>query len=74
MNSNQLARNNRNYDKLRGRNVLASGPSVNQANNTNNNNINYNYGSNITAISSDGTGSVPTFHDLEKAKKEAAAN
>ena len=40
---------------------------------TNNNNINYNYGSNITAISSDGNGSVPTFHDLEKAKKERDA-
>lgn len=39
---------------------------------TNNNNINYNYGSNITAISSDGGGSVPTFHDLDKAKREAA--
>ena len=39
MNSNQLARNNRNYDKLRGGNVLAGGPSVNQANNTSNNNI-----------------------------------
>lgn len=33
---------------------------------TNNNNINYNYGSNITAISSEG--SVPTFQDLEKNK------
>jgi hypothetical protein len=36
---------------------------------TNNNNINYNYGSNITAISSEG--SVPTFQDLEKKKSEA---
>lgn len=32
---------------------------------TNNNNINNNYGSSITAISSDNT-SVPTFHDLDK--------
>jgi hypothetical protein len=31
---------------------------------TNNNNINYNYGSNITAISSEG--SVPTFQEMEK--------
>jgi len=31
---------------------------------TNNNNINYNYGSNITAISSEG--SVPTFQDIDK--------
>ena len=36
---------------------------------TNNNNINYNYGSNITAISSD-SGSVPTFHDIDKKKKQ----
>ena len=36
---------------------------------TNNNNINYNYGSNITAISSEG--SVPTFHEMEKQKKAA---
>ena len=34
---------------------------------TNNNNINYNYGSNITAISSDGQ--VPTFQELEKQKQ-----
>ena len=31
---------------------------------TNNNNINYNYGSNITAISSEG--SVPTFQEIDK--------
>ena len=37
---------------------------------TNNNNINYNYGSNITAISSEGN--VPTFTDIEK-KKDAGA-
>lgn len=56
---------------------LVSPPAPSQAgstyNITNNNNINYNYGSNITAISSEGAGSVPTFHDLEKAKKEAEA-
>lgn len=55
-------------------NVVSSGQGGSTYNITNNNNINYNYGSNITAISSDGSGSVPTFHDLEKAKKEAAAN
>ena len=43
---------------------------------TNNNNINYNYGSNVTAIGSDGMaggsgGSVPTFHEIDKAKKTA---
>ena len=36
---------------------------------TNNNNINYNYGANITAISSEGN--VPTFNDSEKSKKPA---
>lgn len=55
-------------------NVVSSGQGGSTYNITNNNNINYNYGSNITAISSDGSGSVPTFHDVEKAKKEAAAN
>ena len=39
---------------------------------TNNNNINYNYGANITAISSD-SGSVPTFHDLDKNKKNISS-
>lgn len=34
---------------------------------TNNNNINYNYGSNITAISSEG--SVPTFQEMEQQRK-----
>ena len=42
---------------------------------TNNNNINYNYGSNITAISSDGHagGSVPTFQDLERQRQASGA-
>lgn len=52
--------------------MSSTGQSGSTYNITNNNNINYNYGSNITAISSEGGGSVPTFHDLDKAKREAA--
>ena len=52
--------------------VSSTGQGGSTFNITNNNNINYNYGSNITAISSDGTGSVPTFHDHDQKKKEAA--
>lgn len=52
--------------------VSSTGQGGSTFNITNNNNINYNYGSNITAISSDGAGSVPTFHDLDKKKKEVS--
>jgi len=51
--------------------IGSSQPAGSTYNITNNNNINYNYGSNITAISSDGGGPVPTFHDVDKAKKAA---
>lgn len=51
--------------------IGSSQPGGSTYNITNNNNINYNYGSNITAISSDGGGPVPTFHDVDKAKKAA---
>lgn len=54
-----------------GASAASSGPAGGSTYNiTNNNNINYNYGSNITAISSDTSGPVPTFHDIEKRKKE----
>jgi len=55
----------------------AGGPTSSSSNATgsggiaSNSNTSYNYGSNITAMSSDGGGTVPTFHDLGR-KKDAA--
>lgn len=51
---------------------LSSGATGGTYNITNNNNINYNYGSNVTAISSASDGPVPTFHELDKQRKKDA--